>query len=107
MFSRASRRTLDQAGLREFAEVSIEPEMALLCAVGENLRADPAFAIRMLAGLDGVPLRMVSQAASRRNITFVMRDPDVPEAMRRLHDAFFAGDGGTRSTQSTRRFSVS
>ena len=76
--------------LGEFAEVTIEPQMALLCAVGENLRVDPAFAIRMLAGLDGVPLRMVSQAASRRNVTVVIRDSDLPIAMSRLHDAWFA-----------------
>jgi aspartokinase len=31
----------------------------------------------------------VSQAASRRNITFVLRDSDVPDAMNRLHQAFF------------------
>ena len=85
------RRLPDIArGLREFAEVTIEPEMALLCAVGENLRVDPAFAIRMLAGLDGVPLRMVSQAASRRNVTVVIRDSDLPAAMSRLHNAWFA-----------------
>jgi aspartate kinase len=78
------------AALREFAEVTIEPEMALLCAVGENLRADPAFAIRMLAGLEGVALRMVSQAASRRNVTVVIRDADIAVAMSRLHDAWFA-----------------
>ena len=78
------------AALREFAEVTVAPDMALLCAVGENLRADPAFAIRMLAGLDGIPLRMVSQAASRRNVTVVIRDADVAAAMARLHDAWFA-----------------
>jgi hypothetical protein len=44
----------------------------------------------MLAGLDGVPLRMVSQAASRRNVTVVLRDGDVGTAMSRLHDAWFA-----------------
>ena len=78
------------AALSEFAEVNVEPDMALLCAVGENLRSDPAFAIRMLAGLDGVPLRMVSQAASRRNVTVVIRDADVATAMSRLHQAWFA-----------------
>ena len=73
-------------------------QMALLCAVGENLRVDPAFAIRMLAGLDGVPLRMVSQAASRRNVTVVVRDSDLPTAMSRLHNAWFASarDAGSR-----------
>jgi aspartate kinase len=83
------------SALREFAEVTVEPNMALVCAVGENLRADPAFAIRMLAGLDGIPLRMVSQAASRRNVTVVMRDSDVGSAMSRLHDAWFASPEAT------------
>ena len=84
-------RRLEQIAeaLREFADVTVEPQMALLCAVGENLRADPAFAIRMLAALDRIPLRMVSQAASRRNVTVVLRDGDVAAAMSRLHDAWF------------------
>jgi aspartate kinase len=83
------------SGLREFAEVNIEPSMAILCAVGENLRVDPAFAIRMLAGLDGVPLRMVSQAASRRNVTVVLQDGVAGQAMNHLHDTFFARDAAT------------
>jgi aspartate kinase len=90
------------AALREFAEVTIEPDMALICAVGENLRADPAFAIRMLAGLDGVPLRMVSQAASRRNVTVVIRDADVASAMSRLHDAWFADPRPTQPVEAAR-----
>jgi aspartate kinase len=97
------RRLPDIArGLREFAEVTIEPEMALLCAVGENLRVDPAFAIRMLAGLDGVPLRMVSQAASRRNVTVVIRDSDLPTAMSRLHNAWFAVSTVATPVEATR-----
>ena len=76
--------------LRSFADVSIEPAMAIVCAVGENLRADPTLFGRAVTALDGVPLRLVSQAASRRNITFVLRDADVPQAMTRLHEQFFA-----------------
>ena len=34
-----------------------------------------ALAIRLLAALEGVPLRMVSQAASRRNVTVVLQRP--------------------------------
>jgi aspartate kinase len=85
-------RRLDEIveALREFAEVSVEREMALLCAVGENLRADSRLAVRVLAGLDGLPVRMVSQAASRRNLTLVIHDRDVATAMARLHDAWFA-----------------
>ncbi len=75
--------------LRTFAEVAIEGAMAIICAVGENLQADPALFARAVTSLERIPLRMVSQAASRRNITFVLRDADVPGAMTRLHEAFF------------------
>ena len=76
--------------LRNFAEVNVEPRMAIICAVGERLRADGSLFGRAVVALEGIPLRLVSQAASRRNITFVLRDSDVTEAMTRLHDQFFA-----------------
>ena len=76
--------------LSEFAEVSVEPDMALLCAVGDRLRTEPAIAARALRVLEEVPLRMISQAASRRNITVVMRQADLPHAMHRVHEEFFA-----------------
>ena len=75
--------------LRNFADVNLEREMAIICAVGENLRSDPTLFGRAVTALERVPLRLVSQAASRRNITFVLRDSDVPHAMMRLHEAFF------------------
>jgi len=75
--------------LRNFAQVNCEPEMAIICAVGENLRSDPTLFARAVTSLGRLPLRLVSQAASRRNITFVLRDADVPQAMGQLHDAFF------------------
>jgi aspartate kinase len=77
------------ASLRGFADVSCEPEMAIICAVGEDIHEDPKAFSRAISALDTIPLRMVSQAASRRNITFVLRDADVPQAMTQLHDAFF------------------
>ncbi len=84
-------RRLDDimSNLRNFAEVSRESDMAIVCAVGENLRADPTLFARAVTALDRIPLRLVSQAAARRNITFVLRDADAPEAMKRLHAAFF------------------
>jgi aspartate kinase len=78
--------------LRNFAEVSSEAEMAIVSAVGENLRVDTTLFAVAVTALEHIPLRLVSQAAGRRNITFVLRDADVPEAMRRLHDRFFAGN---------------
>jgi aspartate kinase len=76
--------------LSEFAEVSTEPDMALLCAVGDRLRDEPEIAARVVRVLEEVPLRMISQAASRRNITVVLRQADLPHAMQRLHEEFFS-----------------
>jgi len=75
--------------LRRFADVGSEPDMAIVCIVGERLQTDPTLFARAVASLGGLPLRLVSQAASRRNITFVMRDADVTDAMTRLHNALF------------------
>jgi len=85
------RRHLDAIveALSEFAEVSVEGEMALLCAVGDRLRTEPAIAARVVSVLEEVPLRMISQAASRRNITVILRQADLPQAMHRLHEEFF------------------
>ena len=75
--------------LHNFAEASCEREMAIICAVGENLRADSTLFGRAVTSLERIPLRLVSQAGSRRNVTFVLRDADVPHAMMRLHETFF------------------
>jgi aspartate kinase len=85
-------RRLDDilSNLRNFAEVSTESDMAIVCIVGENLRSDTGLFGRAVTCLQQIPLRLVSQAASRRNITFVIRDTDVPAAMNLLHDQFFA-----------------
>jgi aspartate kinase len=84
-------RRLDDiiASLRAFSEVAWEPNMAIVSVVGEKLLEDPTLFGRAIVSLGPIPLRLVSQAASRRNITFVLRDADVTEAMTRLHDAFF------------------
>ena len=79
------------SNLEAFASVGCEPDMAIICVVGEKLRTDASLFGRAVTSLEGIPLRLVSQAASRRNITFVLRDADVVEAMNRLHTAVCEG----------------
>jgi aspartate kinase len=78
--------------LSGFATVSAESGMALVCAVGERLRSDHTLVTRVLTALDGLPLRMISQAGARRNVTVVLRGGDLAEAMGRLHRSFFGSD---------------
>ena len=89
-------RRLDDiiSNLRNFAEVSTKPDMAIVCIVGENLRSDSTLFARAVTALEKIPLRLVSQAGSRRNITFVMADSDVVAAMNLLHDQFFTAKVG-------------
>jgi aspartate kinase len=85
------RRALDGivAELRTFADVACDDGMAIVCAVGERLRGDARLATRILGALEGLPLAMVSQGGSRTNITVVLPDAHVKEAMESLHRRFF------------------
>ena len=75
--------------LRGVADVTREDGMAILCAVGEGLQDDPAVVRDLLAATGGVPIRMVSQAAARRNITLVLKADDLAPTLERVHDRFF------------------
>jgi aspartate kinase len=77
------------AALQEIAEVSVENDMAILSIVGDALRTDPGLAARLIGAMADFPLRMVSQAASRRNLTVVLPEYCLAQAMTHLHSAFF------------------
>jgi aspartate kinase len=76
------------ADLREVADVTREDKMAIICAVGDGLQRDSTFVSHLLESLGGVPIRMVSQAAARRNITLVIREDDLETALVRIHRRF-------------------
>jgi aspartate kinase len=75
--------------LRGVADVTREDGMAILCAVGEGLQNDPTLVTELLGATGGVPIRMVSQAAARRNITLVLRAEDLNSTLQRVHEQFF------------------
>jgi len=77
------------AELRGFADVAAEPGMAIVSAVGEGLRRDARISAQVIAALEGLPLAMVSQGGSRKNVTVVLAEADATTAMRRLHQRFF------------------
>jgi aspartate kinase len=77
------------AALSAFAEVSVAPGLALVAVVGDRYGADPAAFCRVVRALEGVPLRLVSQADARRNVTLVIDEDDLSLAMDRLHAEFF------------------
>ena len=76
--------------LSAFSEVSTEPDQAIVCLVGENIRYTPGVASRVFSALNGVNIRMISQGASLLNLSVVVAEKDVRAAVDALHGEFFA-----------------
>jgi aspartate kinase len=78
------------AELRQFSSVEIEPDQAIVCLVGDNIRYTPGVARRVFTALGDVNVRMISQGASLLNLSFVVAEKDLPRAVESLHNEFFS-----------------
>jgi len=75
--------------LRDFSEVSVEKDQAIVCIVGDNLRHTPGVAARAFGALPGINIRMISQGASLLNLGFVVAARDAEKTVKLLHQEFF------------------
>ena len=78
------------ADLEPLAFVKYSGRKAIVCMVGENIRETAGVAAQVFDAIRDINVRMISQGASEINLTFVIDEADVPEAVRRLHAKFFA-----------------
>ena len=78
------------ADLEQLAFVKYSGRKAIVCLVGENIRETAGVAAQVFDAIRDINVRMISQGASEINLTFVIDEADVPEAVRRLHARFFA-----------------
>jgi aspartate kinase len=77
----------DLAGV---GEVTIEPDKAIVCLVGDDLKATPGVAARLFHAIASTNVNMISQGASEINLTFVIDESEVDQVVGRLHEEFFA-----------------
>ena len=77
------------AELEKLGTVSIEQECAILCIVGEGLRSTPGIAARIFSTISDINVSLISQGASRINLTFAVEEARAREAVMRLHKEFF------------------
>ena len=88
-----SNRNLEAAvaDLRQFAEVAVEKDKAIVCVVGEGLRSTPGIAGDVFQSLKeaSVNVLMISQGASKINIAFVVDDAECQKAVQAVHRKFF------------------
>jgi len=78
------------AELSKIADVKLEGHKALVCLVGEDIRGHNGIAGRVFSAVSHVNVRMISQGASEINMSFMVDEEDVEEAVRSLHRVFFA-----------------
>jgi aspartate kinase len=76
--------------LSEFSEVVMEPEQAIVCLVGENIRYTPGVAARVFDSLRDLNIRMISQGASLLNLSLVVAEKDLRRVVESLHTEFFS-----------------
>lgn len=81
--------------LGRIADVKMEGHKALVCLVGEDIRGHNGIAGRVFSAISHVNVRMISQGASEINMSFMIDEEDVEEAVRSLHGVFFANPDET------------
>ena len=69
--------------------MSVEEKKAILCIVGEGLRSTPGIAARIFSTISDINVSLISQGASRINLTFAVEEARAREAVTRLHREFF------------------
>jgi aspartate kinase len=83
------------AELAKIADVKMEGHKALVCLVGEDIRGHNGIAGQVFGAISHVNVRMISQGASEINMSFMIDEEDVEEAVRSLHEHFFANPDET------------
>lgn len=78
------------AELEKFAEVSHSSGQVIVCLVGDNLRFTPGVSGKVFTAIEAINVRMISQGASRVNISFVVDQKDLQSVVEALHSTFFA-----------------
>jgi aspartate kinase len=75
--------------LKRLGDVEADPGYAVICVVGEGLRASTGLAARVFSTIDDINIALVSHGASSVNLTFVVKEEYVADVIKRLHKELF------------------
>ena len=79
------------ADLQRLGAVVVEEDRAIVCVVGDGLRDAPGIAGRVFDSIRDINIDLISQGASRINLTFVVDAARAQDVVRRVHAAVFGG----------------
>ncbi|HEY6951352.1 MAG TPA: lysine-sensitive aspartokinase 3 [Bacteroidota bacterium] len=77
------------AELKDFSDVAIFEQKAIVCIVGDQMHSTAGIADRIFSALGDIDVMMISQGASEINMSLVVEDGRVNDAVQRLHQEFF------------------
>ncbi len=77
--------------ISRFADVTVESKKTIVGVVGTGIRDTTGIAARVFSAVAGtnVNILMISQGATKINISFLIEDEDIPPVVRALHEEFF------------------
>ncbi len=75
--------------LEKFATVAVHKEMAIICLVGAAIKGNSEILGKLFSALPDHDVMMVSQGASKRNITFLVKEAEAPEVVKKVFNTFF------------------
>lgn len=78
--------------LERLGTVTVETDRAMICVVGAGLRGTPGIAASVFSTISDINVMLISQGSSSINLTFVIEERQMREAVSRLHGTFFETD---------------
>jgi len=75
--------------LNQFSSVNILENMAIVCLVGEGIKGNAKILEDLFGCLNGFEVSMVSQGASKRNVTFLVEEEHINEVVKSIYEKFF------------------
>ena len=75
--------------LKRLGDVDVESGYAVICVVGEGLRASSGLAASVFSSIEDVNVALISHGASSVNLTFVIREESAADVIKKLHEEFF------------------
>jgi aspartate kinase len=75
--------------LERLGDVEVDPGYAVVCVVGEGVRASTGIASTIFSTISDINVALISHGASSVNLTFVIKEEAAADAIKRLHKELF------------------
>ena len=76
--------------LKKYGTVTVDPDMCIICVVGDMNWSNRGFESRVMDALKDIPVRMVSYGGSNYNISILVREEDKAATLQSLSAKLFS-----------------